>query len=121
MASGLARVASRLVTPSAATSDRGVPSGVLTCRSIRWPMVARSLRQRGGGTSWTPMARCASSPTLSLGPVAGALTYVADSKYKVTADGFGREADQLLACTSALSLPEGLLIYCQHDGSTPPS
>jgi 5-methylcytosine-specific restriction endonuclease McrBC regulatory subunit McrC len=39
----------------------------------------------------------------------------------VTADGFGREADyyQLLAYTAALRLREGLLIYCQHDGSAP--
>ncbi len=49
-------------------------------------------------------------------------TYVADSKYKVTADGFGREADyyQILAYTAALDLPEGLLIYCQHDATAPP-
>lgn len=48
--------------------------------------------------------------------------YVADSKYKLTATGFGRESDyyQLLAYTTALELPEGLLIYCQHDGTTPP-
>ena len=61
-------------------------------------------------------------PDLVFGPAVGLITYVADSKYKVTADGFGREADyyQLLAYTSALNLPEGLLIYCQHDGSTPP-
>lgn len=47
--------------------------------------------------------------------------YVADTKYKLTADGYGREADyyQLLAYCTALDLPEGLLIYAQHDGSTP--
>ena len=53
----------------------------------------------------------------------GEATYVADIKYKVTDDGFGREADyyQLLAYTTALELPpEGLLIYCQNDGGTPP-
>ena len=49
------------------------------------------------------------------------LMYVADTKYKVTADGYGREADyyQLLAYTAALDLDEGLLIYCQHDGTAP--
>jgi 5-methylcytosine-specific restriction enzyme subunit McrC len=48
--------------------------------------------------------------------------YVADTKYKVTHDGFGREADyyQLLAYAGALNLAEGLLIYCQHDGTAPP-
>jgi 5-methylcytosine-specific restriction enzyme subunit McrC len=50
------------------------------------------------------------------------LRYVADSKYKVTADGVGRESDyyQLLAYTTSLNLPEGLLVYCQHDGSALP-
>jgi len=52
----------------------------------------------------------------------GEATYVADIKYKVTDDRFGREADyyRLLAYTTALELPEGLLIYCQNDGGTPP-
>jgi 5-methylcytosine-specific restriction enzyme subunit McrC len=52
----------------------------------------------------------------------GGTAYVADTKYKVTSDGLGREADyyQILAYASALNAPEGLLIYCQHDGSTPP-
>jgi 5-methylcytosine-specific restriction endonuclease McrBC regulatory subunit McrC len=61
-------------------------------------------------------------PDLVFGPISGVITYVADTKYKVTADGFGREADyyQILAYASALNLPEGLLIYCQHDGNIPP-
>jgi 5-methylcytosine-specific restriction enzyme subunit McrC len=48
--------------------------------------------------------------------------YVGDAKYKLTADGFGRESDyyQLLAYCTALDLPEGVLVYCQHDGSAPP-
>lgn len=52
----------------------------------------------------------------------GLIVYVADAKYKVTANGYGREADyyQLLAYTSALALDEGLLVYCQHDGTAPP-
>jgi 5-methylcytosine-specific restriction enzyme subunit McrC len=61
-------------------------------------------------------------PDLVFGPAASTACYVADTKYKITADGFGRGADyyQLLAYTSALSLPAGLLIYCQHDGAVPP-
>ena len=52
----------------------------------------------------------------------GTTAYIADSKYKITSDGFGREADyyQILAYTTALNVPEGMLIYCQHDGSAPP-
>ena len=53
---------------------------------------------------------------------AGVVAYIADSKYKITDDGYGREPDyyQILAYTSALKAPEGMLIYCHHDGSTPP-
>src|SRR5439155_23704977 len=61
-------------------------------------------------------------PDLVFESVARETTYVADSKYKVTADGIGRETDyyQLLAYTAALNLREGLLIYCQHDGNALP-
>ena len=47
--------------------------------------------------------------------------YVADVKYKLTATGVGRSPDyyQLLAYTTAMDLPEGLLIYCQADGDAP--
>src|SRR5207302_407987 len=49
--------------------------------------------------------------------------YIADTKYKVTADGLGREEDyyQLLAYLAAFNQDEGLLIYCQHDGTAPRS
>jgi 5-methylcytosine-specific restriction enzyme subunit McrC len=52
----------------------------------------------------------------------GRAVYVADTKYKITADGYGREADyyQILAYTTALDLPAGMLIYCQRDGDIPP-
>jgi 5-methylcytosine-specific restriction enzyme subunit McrC len=61
-------------------------------------------------------------PDLVFESVVREVSYVADSKYKVTADGFGREDDyyQLLAYTASLDLREGLLIYCQHDGTAPP-
>lgn len=53
----------------------------------------------------------------------GIVVYIADSKYKITDDGHGRDADyyQMLAYTSALNVPEGLLIYCYHDGTAPPT
>jgi 5-methylcytosine-specific restriction enzyme subunit McrC len=62
--------------------------------------------------------------TLSVGPSIwqpGNIAYMADTKYKITADGYGREADyyQILAYTAALGVPEGMLIYCQSDGCTP--
>lgn len=50
------------------------------------------------------------------------VVYVGDTKYKLTNDGFARQADyyQLLAYSTALDLDQGLLIYCQHDGVAPP-
>ncbi|MGP0006184.1 MAG: McrC family protein [Acidimicrobiales bacterium] len=61
-------------------------------------------------------------PDLVFKWAAGGIAYVADSKYKLTSEGLGRESDyyQLLAYTAALELSEGLLIYCQVDGLTPP-
>src|SRR4029079_9338826 len=51
----------------------------------------------------------------------GTPVYVADIKYKLTADARARNADyyQLLAYTTALDLPEGVLIYCLADGGRP--
>lgn len=51
----------------------------------------------------------------------GTPVYVADIKYKLTADAVARNADyyQLLAYTIALDLPEGVLIYCLADGGMP--
>ena len=47
--------------------------------------------------------------------------FVADIKYKLTGDAQARNSDyyQLLAYTTALDLPEGLLIYCLADGGRP--
>ena len=52
----------------------------------------------------------------------GKVVYVADTKYKISADGYGRDADyyQILAYATALDVQEGMLIYCQRDGSVPP-
>ena len=54
-------------------------------------------------------------------PGSGAVTYVGDIKYKLTADAQARSADyyQLLAYATALDLPEGVLIYCRTDGGKP--
>lgn len=51
----------------------------------------------------------------------GMEVYVADIKYKLTADASARTSDyyQLLAYTTALDLPEGVLIYCRFDGDRP--
>jgi 5-methylcytosine-specific restriction enzyme subunit McrC len=51
----------------------------------------------------------------------GKLVYVGDVKYKLTGSGLARNADyyQLLAYATSLGQPEGLLVYCQVDGSVP--
>lgn len=48
--------------------------------------------------------------------------YVGDAKYKLTETGLGRTGDyyQLLAYTTAMNLPEGVLVYCQTAGAVPP-
>src|SRR5262245_57730108 len=53
--------------------------------------------------------------------LSGATLYVGDSKYKVAAEGVARSSDyyQLLAYCTALDLEEGVLIYCDHDGTKP--
>lgn len=60
-------------------------------------------------------------PDLMFKTPTGGTVYVADTKYKISSDGFGREADyyQILAYASAIDLPEGLLIYCQDDNIPP--
>ena len=49
------------------------------------------------------------------------VVYVGDIKYKLTSDAHGHNADyyQLLAYTTALDLPEGVLIYCRTDRGKP--
>ncbi len=50
--------------------------------------------------------------------------YVGDTKYKLLVDEEkGRNPDyyQLLAYTTALDVPEGVLVYCHDDGSAPQS
>jgi 5-methylcytosine-specific restriction enzyme subunit McrC len=61
-------------------------------------------------------------PDLVFKRKADQVVYVADTKYKISADGYGRDADyyQILAYATALDVPEGMLIYCQRDGSVPP-
>lgn len=51
----------------------------------------------------------------------GVPVFVGDIKYKLTGDAVGRQPDyyQLLAYTTALDLPEGVLIYCLTDGGRP--
>jgi 5-methylcytosine-specific restriction enzyme subunit McrC len=49
--------------------------------------------------------------------------YVGDAKYKVIGDITGVDSDlyQLLAYTTALGLPEGVLIYAQSDEAITPA
>ena len=62
-------------------------------------------------------------PDLTFASPGGTTVYVADTKYKITADGYARDRDyyQILAYTRALDVPAGMLIYCQRDGDAPPT
>jgi len=53
----------------------------------------------------------------------GRAVFVADTKYKLTGDAAARSADyyQMLAYTTALDVPAGLLIYCLDEGGIPES
>ena len=61
-------------------------------------------------------------PDLIFEQPASKAVYVADTKYKITADGYARDTDyyQILAYTRVLDVPAGMLIYCQRDGDAPP-
>jgi len=61
------------------------------------------------------------SPDLVFADPGGPVRYVADTKYKLTSQGFARDTDyyQLLAYTTALDLPEGLLIYAAGEQTLP--
>ncbi len=54
-------------------------------------------------------------------PGSNAVVYAGDIKYKLTEEAFGNNADyyQLLAYTTALDLPEGVLIYCRSEVGRP--
>jgi 5-methylcytosine-specific restriction enzyme subunit McrC len=58
----------------------------------------------------------AMQPDLVFREPGGAVRYVGDVKYKLTTDARGRSGDyyQLLAYTTAMDLPEGVLIYCRR-------
>jgi 5-methylcytosine-specific restriction enzyme subunit McrC len=62
-------------------------------------------------------------PDLVFTDPTGGDVYVGDSKYKVTITGCATTAAdyyQLLAYLTVLHLREGVLVYCQHDGTVPP-
>jgi 5-methylcytosine-specific restriction enzyme subunit McrC len=62
-------------------------------------------------------------PDLTFEQPIGKAVYGADTKYKITADGYAerrRLKTRSLAYVRALDVPAGILIYCQRNGDTPP-
>lgn len=59
-------------------------------------------------------------PDLEFRDSAGRARYVGDIKYKLAENARGRSNDyyQLLAYTTAIGLPEGMLIYCRRQGDS---
>lgn len=62
----------------------------------------------------------AMQPDLVFRQPGGVVRYVGDVKYKLAIDARGRSGDyyQLLAYTTAMGLPEGMLIYCRRQDDT---
>ncbi len=87
-------------------------------RYLAGRLIVRLQQTRPLGHGRTPSIR----PDLIFEKPTGKAVYVADTKYKITADGYGRDTDyyQILAYTRALDVPAGMLIYCQRDGDAPP-
>jgi hypothetical protein len=82
------------------------PTSTFTCEALRAGVGTARIR-----------------PDLIFESPPGKAVYVADTKYKITADGYARDTDyyQILAYTRALDVPAGMLIYCQRDGGAPPT
>ena len=87
-------------------------------RYLAGRLIVRPQQTRPLGHGGTARIR----PDLIFEQPAGKAVYVADTKYKITADGYARDTDyyQILAYTRALDVPAGMLIYCQRDGDAPP-
>jgi 5-methylcytosine-specific restriction enzyme subunit McrC len=89
---------------------------------LRWALRGRLVVRDQVPTSLDVAGRVGMRPDLVF-EHAGGVAFVADTKYKLADDALGRVADyyQLLAYTTALALPDGLLIYCHPGAGAPPT
>lgn len=124
---GLARLILANLTLHDAHGSRSAPSFMLDMNDLFQRFVTDRLRGALHGR-----LEVVSEPTVHLGldkqvPMypdltfrrpGGSALYVGDIKYKLTDDARGRTSDyyQLLAYTTAMDLPEGILIYCRRPG-----
>jgi 5-methylcytosine-specific restriction enzyme subunit McrC len=88
-------------------------------RYLAGHLTVRTQQTREFGHGGTARIR----PDLIFQQASGQTVYVADTKYKITADGYARDTDyyQILAYATALNVPGGMLIYCQREGTIPPT
>lgn len=122
---GLARLVLRNVSLIDQSGDTGASSFLVDMNDVFQRFLADRLRRR---------LEVDEEPTVHLGrrrqvPMrpdlvfrsGGVPVYVGDAKYKLTETGLVRNADyyQLLAYTTALGLPEGVLVYGQSEGEVP--
>jgi 5-methylcytosine-specific restriction enzyme subunit McrC len=88
-------------------------------RYLSGHLTVRTQQTRDLGHGGTAKIR----PDLTFEQPDATTVYVADTKYKITADGYARDTDyyQILAYATALDVPAGMLIYCQEDGNALPT
>lgn len=126
---GLARLVLRNVSLIDQPGDTGASSFLVDMNELFQRFVADRLRRhlrRGLEVDEEPTVHLGRRRLVPMRPdlmfrVGGVPVYVGDAKYKLTETGLGRNADyyQLLAYTTALELPEGVLVYGQSEGVLP--
>lgn len=125
----LARLVLHAGGPAQGAGHAAVSSFMVNMNDVFEDCVFASLKQRLRGT-WGVEKRkvpldiaghVPTEPDLLFTDRFGTNVLVADSKYKLTSDGRGRNADyyQLLAYCTSLGLHRGVLIYCDTDGNVP--
>lgn len=124
---GLARLILANLTLHDAHGSRSAPSFMVDMNDLFQRFVTERLRRALQGrleivaepTVHLGLDRKVSMyPDLTFRRPGGATHYVGDIKYKLVHDAQARTTDyyQLLAYTTAMDLPEGVLIYCRRPG-----
>ena len=122
----LARLILQAGGPTQGAGHAAITSFMVNMNSVFEDFVFASLKRRLHGT-WdvdkvkVPLdvaSHVPTEPDLLFSDRTGTRVLVADTKYKLTSDGRGHNADyyQLLAYCTSLGLPRGVLIYCDITG-----
>jgi len=125
----LARLILQSGGPTQGAGHAAISSFMVNMNAVFEDFVFASLKERLRGSwhvdkvkvSLDVASHVPTEPDLLFSDRTGSTVLVADTKYKLTSDGRGRNADyyQLLAYCTSLGLPRGVLIYCDIDGDAP--